>query len=315
MSPGSIDSVENPYGKSWYQRPAAPSSGGLPPARLQHDRVVDDIKKVLPQFQASLPPSVKLDVVFDRSQTIRASVDDVQDTLMIAGVLVVGVIFVFLRRVSATLIPSLALPIAVIGTFAGMARSGYNLDNLSLMALTLSVGFVVDDAIVMLENIVRHIEKGEKPYEAAMKGSARNRLHHPVHDHLAGRGVHPHRVHGRHRRPAAARIRRHHHHRDPLLRHRLGHPDADAVRPRAAGRAWQKHNAFYRWSENAFNAVQDAYDRTPALEPRHAAIILGVFVASIVASVGCYDHAAGFPAQRRHRPAAGQGPGGQRHLL
>ena len=94
-----------------------------------------------------------------------------QITLLIAGLLVVGVIFVFLRRVSATLIPSLALPIAVIATFAGMAVMGYNLDNLSLMALTLSVGFVVDDAIVMLENIVRHIEHGEKPYDAAMKGS------------------------------------------------------------------------------------------------------------------------------------------------
>src|SRR6202012_2822227 len=103
---------------------------------------------------------------------LRASIQDVQDTLMIAGALVVGVIFVFLRRISATIIPSLALPIAVIATFAGMAFLGYNLDNLSLMALTLSVGFVVDDAIVMLENIVRHVEEGEKPFEAALKGSA-----------------------------------------------------------------------------------------------------------------------------------------------
>ena len=95
-----------------------------------------------------------------------------QTTLLIAGVLVVGVIFVFLRTVSATFIPSLALPIAVIGTFAGMSLFGYSLDNLSLMALTLSVGFVVDDAIVMLENIVRHIEEGEKPYRG---GAARAR--------------------------------------------------------------------------------------------------------------------------------------------
>src|SRR6185437_4106228 len=107
----------------------------------------------------------------DRSDTIRASVADVQMTLMIAAALVVGVIFVFLRKVSATIIPSLALPIAVIGTFAGMSLMGYNLDNLSLMALTLSVGFVVDDAIVMLENIVRHVENGEKPYDAAVNGA------------------------------------------------------------------------------------------------------------------------------------------------
>ena len=115
---------------------------------------------------------MQLAVIFDRSQTIRASINDVQVTLLIAGLLVVVVIFVFLRNLSATFIPSLALPIAVIATFAGMEAFGYNLDNLSLMALTLSVGFVVDDAIVMLENIVRHIEMGEKPYEAAMKGSA-----------------------------------------------------------------------------------------------------------------------------------------------
>ena len=135
--------------------------------------VVDAIKAILPQFQAQ-PAALASSwtSMYDRSQIIRASIDDVQTTLLIAGVLVVGVIFVFLRRVSATIIPSLALPIAVIGTFAGMALFGYNLDNLSLMALTLSVGFVVDDAIVMLENIVRHIEDGEKPYEAALKGSA-----------------------------------------------------------------------------------------------------------------------------------------------
>jgi HAE1 family hydrophobic/amphiphilic exporter-1 len=134
-------------------------------------QVVDNIRKVLPQFQAILPPSIKLQILYDRTQTIRASVDDVQMTLLIAAVLVVGVIFVFLRKVTATIIPSLALPIALIGTFAGMALMGYSIDNLSLMALTLSVGFVVDDAIVMLENIVRHIEEGEKPYEASVKGS------------------------------------------------------------------------------------------------------------------------------------------------
>src|SRR3984957_7348208 len=123
--------------------------------------VVDNIKKVLPQFQAILPASIKLQVLYDRTQTIRASVDDVQATLLIAAVLVVLIIFVFLRKVTATIIPSLALPIALIATFAGMSLMGYSIDNLSLMALTLSVGFVVDDAIVMLENIVRHIEDGK----------------------------------------------------------------------------------------------------------------------------------------------------------
>ena len=106
---------------------------------------------------------MKLTIIYDRSQSIRASVADVQLTLLIAAVLVVLVIFVFLRTLSATMIPSIALPITILGSFAGMSLLGYSLDNLSLMALTLSVGFVVDDAIVMLENIVRHVEEGEAP--------------------------------------------------------------------------------------------------------------------------------------------------------
>ena len=115
---------------------------------------------------------MKLSTIYDRSQSIRASVADVQVTLLIAAVLVVAVIFLFLRTLSATLIPSIALPITILGAFAGMSLLGYSLDNLSLMALTLSVGFVVDDAIVMLENIVRHVEEGEAPYDAAVKGAA-----------------------------------------------------------------------------------------------------------------------------------------------
>jgi preprotein translocase subunit SecF len=133
--------------------------------------VVDAIKKILPQFEKDLPPSIQMTVFYDRSLSIRGSVNDVQKTLLIAGAMVVGVIFIFLRRVSATFIPSVALPLAVIGTFAGMSLLGFSLDNLSLMALTLSVGFVVDDAIVMLENIVRHVEAGEQPYQAALRGS------------------------------------------------------------------------------------------------------------------------------------------------
>ena len=166
-----LDGQENPYAKSWYKGDPAILLAVFRQPGSNTVGVIDAIRKVLPQFQANLPPSVTLDVVFDRSQMIRASINDVQHHLILAGFLVVGVIFIFLRRLSATLIPSLALPITIIGTFAGMAAFGFSLDNLSLMALTLSVGFVVDDAIVMLENIVRHIEKGMKPYEAAIKGS------------------------------------------------------------------------------------------------------------------------------------------------
>jgi HAE1 family hydrophobic/amphiphilic exporter-1 len=133
--------------------------------------VVDGVQKVLPQFLAVLPPSVHLTQVYDRSVTIRESVNDVKFTLLLAICLVVLVIFLFLRNLSATVIPSFALPMSLVGTFAAMYLLDYTVDNLSLLAMILSVGFVVDDAIVMLENIVRHMEMGERPLEAALKGS------------------------------------------------------------------------------------------------------------------------------------------------
>ena len=133
--------------------------------------VVDSVKALLPQFQAIVPPAIYLKPLFDRSSAIRDSVNDVKSTLFLAIILVVLVIFLFLRNLSATLIPSVALPMAIVGTFAVMYEMNYTVDNLSLMALTLSVGFVVDDAIVMLENIVRHMEMGEGVLEAALSGS------------------------------------------------------------------------------------------------------------------------------------------------
>jgi len=132
--------------------------------------IVDNIMKMMPTFRAQLPPSIDLDVMQDRSQAIRESVNDVKRTLLLAIGLVVLVIFLFLRNVSATLIPSLALPLSILGTFAVMTMFGYTMDNISLMALTLSVGFVVDDAIVVLENIVRHMEMGKPRMEAALEG-------------------------------------------------------------------------------------------------------------------------------------------------
>ena len=132
---------------------------------------VDGVLRIIPELQALLPASVTLAVRSDRSQAVRESVHDIKFTLLLTVVLVVLVIFLFLRNVSATIIPSLALPASIVGTFAVMSLLGYSLDNLSLMALTLSVGFVVDDAIVMLENIVRHMEHGEDAMTAALKGS------------------------------------------------------------------------------------------------------------------------------------------------
>ena len=165
------DSVQNNKIASWFNnvRAIVLSIQRQPGANTV--QVVDDIKKILPQLSEQIPASVKVEVLYDRSESIRQSVNDVQFTLLLTVCLVVLVIFLFLRNLSATIIPSLALPMSIIGTFAVMSLLGYSLDNLSLMALTLSVGFVVDDAIVMLENIVRHIEDGMPPYEAALKGS------------------------------------------------------------------------------------------------------------------------------------------------
>ncbi len=133
--------------------------------------VVNRINEALPRLRASIPPSIETNILVDRTKTIRASVDDVEITLGITIALVVGVIFLFLRNFWATVIPSITVPLALLGTFAGMYLLTYSLDNLSLMALTISVGFVVDDAIVMIENIMRHIEEGMKPMEAALKGA------------------------------------------------------------------------------------------------------------------------------------------------
>jgi hydrophobe/amphiphile efflux-1 (HAE1) family protein len=131
----------------------------------------DRVKALLPKLRAALPPSVKVDILTDRTETIRASVSDVQFTLILTVFLVIMVIFVFLRKFWATVIPSVSLPLAIIGTFGVMELVGFSLDNLSLMALTIATGFVVDDAIVMIENIVRFIEMGEPPMEAALKGA------------------------------------------------------------------------------------------------------------------------------------------------
>src|SRR6185369_9130128 len=133
--------------------------------------VTDAVRRLLPTFESLLPPSVHLTVRQDRSRNIRNAFSDIQVTMLVTLVLVVAVIFMFLHNGSATLIPALALPFSILGTFAVMQVLGFSLNNLSMMALILSIGFVVDDAIVMLENIVRHMEQGEAPLEAALKGS------------------------------------------------------------------------------------------------------------------------------------------------
>ncbi|OOG46669.1 efflux RND transporter permease subunit [Rhodanobacter sp. C01] len=165
------DSVQNDQLASWYKHDRSVLLAIQRQPGANTVALIERIKAVLPGFIAGLPPSVKLNVLYDRSQSIRASVADVQFTLLTAGVLVVLVVYLFLGNLSATLIPAVALPLSVVGTFGAMYLLDYSLDNLSLLALTLAVGFVVDDAIVMLENIMRHVEAGLDPLEASLKGA------------------------------------------------------------------------------------------------------------------------------------------------
>ena len=283
-----IDSVENKYVASWYDGKRAivlaiqrqPGSNTI--------AVVNEIKSILPHFMEQLPATVQLNILYDRSQSIRASVSDVELTLLLAAVLVVGVIFVFLRTLPATLIPSLALPIAVIGTFAGMSYFGYSLDNLSLLALTLSVGFVVDDAIVMLENIVRHVEEGEQPMEAALKGAreigftilSMTLSLMAVFIPLVFMGG----IIGRLLHEFAVTI---------VLAIAFSGIVSVTLTPMLCARLLQseqnrKHNRFYELSERTFNRVQGAYERSLRWSLQHRFTIFLVFLGSIGATVGLF---------------------------
>ena len=170
-----IDSVEDDKQGSWlYNKDGMRPSINLVIFRQPGGNtieIIDHVKKLIPEFQAQLPPSVELSIRGDRAQNIRESFHDMQSTMLVTLALVIMVIFLFLRNASATLIPGMALPFSIVGTFAVMYLLNYSLDNLSMMALILCVGFVVDDAIVMLENIVRHLEHGETPLQAAFNGS------------------------------------------------------------------------------------------------------------------------------------------------
>jgi len=166
-----IDSVENVSQAAWFNETPAVILNIQRQPGANIINVVDRIVALLPQLKASLPPSIQVSILTDRTTTIRASVKDVQFELMLTVGLVVMVIFLFLRNLSATIIPSVAVPLSIVGTFGAMYLLGFSLDNLSLMALTISTGFVVDDAIVMIENIDRYLEAGDSPLDAALKGS------------------------------------------------------------------------------------------------------------------------------------------------
>ena len=167
-----VDGVQNSRIAGWYIDTRAISIGVQKQPGTNTVAVADAVKELLPKLREQMPAAVEFELFYDRSQGIRESVADVKFTLLLTIALVITVIFLFLRNVSATVIPSLALPMSLVGTFAVMFVLDYSLDNLSLMALTLAVGFIVDDAIVMLENIVRHMEMGKKPMQAALDGAA-----------------------------------------------------------------------------------------------------------------------------------------------
>jgi hydrophobe/amphiphile efflux-1 (HAE1) family protein len=170
-----IDSVAQNRVGAWYGHDNADTPAELLLVHRASDAntvaTVNRVNQLLGQLRASIPQQVKIDLVSDRTLTIRASVSDVRSTLLLTIGLVVGVIFIFLRKLWATIIPGIAVPLSIVGTFAVMYALGYSLDNLSLMGLTIAVGFVVDDAIVMIENIVRYVEAGDPPFEAAIKGA------------------------------------------------------------------------------------------------------------------------------------------------
>ena len=283
-----IDSVENNRTATWLNGKRAivlsiqrqPGSNTI--------QIIDEINRVIPRFEQHLPSSVKLSTIYDRSQSIRASVADVQVTLLIAAVLVVLVIFLFLRTLSATLIPSIALPITILGSFAGMSLLGYSLDNLSLMALTLSVGFVVDDAIVMLENIVRHVEEGEEPYAASVKGAAEigftilsmtislAAVFIPIvfMGGIVGRLLHEFAV-------------------TIILTILISGLVSITLTPMLCSRFLKPgkashHGRFYQWSENAFDRVQSAYERSLKWSLVHRDFTLVLFAVSLLATVALF---------------------------
>jgi HAE1 family hydrophobic/amphiphilic exporter-1 len=280
-----IDSVQNDRVASWFNGKRAIVLAVQRQPGTNTIAIVNEIRRILPHFEETLPASVHLDILYDRSQTIRASVSDVQTTLVVAAVLVVLVIFLFLRTLWATLIPSLALPIAVIGTFAGMSLLGYSLDNLSLLALTLSVGFVVDDAIVMLENIVRHIEMGERPFQAALNGSreigftilsmtvslAAVFIPLVFMGGIVGRLLHEFAV-------------------TIVLAILFSGLVSITLTPMLCSRILRRESAesrgtFYRWSERTFDRVQRAYQRSLAWSLKNRGVIGLIFLGTLAATV------------------------------
>jgi HAE1 family hydrophobic/amphiphilic exporter-1 len=274
-----IDSVENDKLAAWLNDERGIVLAIQRQPGTNTIEIVNSIKRLLPTFRAQAPAGLKMEILYDRSDSVRESVNDVQFTLMLALALVVLVIFVFLRNVSATLIPSLALPMSIVGTFSVMYLLGYSLDNLSLMALTLCVGFVVDDAIVMLENISRHMEMGKPPMQATLEGAREvgftivsmtlslAAVFIPVlfMGGILGKLLHEFAVTIMAAVLVSGFVSLS---LTPMLCSRWLRPVAH-----------DRHGKLYQWSERAFDAVRDVYDATLKWSIKHSWITMAVFFA------------------------------------
>jgi len=283
-----IDGVQNDKVAAWYKNKRSIVLAIQRQPGVNTIEVVDKIRSLLPAIRAEVPAGIDISILFDRSITIRNSVHDVEFTLLVALALVVMVIFVFLRNVRATLIPGIALPIAIVGTFAAMYLLDYSLDNLSLMALTLCVGFVVDDAIVMLENISRHIEMGKSPMQATLDGSKEISftivsmtisliaVFIPVMfmGGILGRLLHEFAVviivavliSGF----VSLTL-------TPMMCSRILRPHGQV-----------KHGRVFMWSEKAFDATRNAYDRSLNWSLDHSRLTMVVFLIIVVATVALF---------------------------
>jgi len=276
-----IEGPENDLMAGWYnkQRAVILAIQRVPGANVID--TVDRIKALLPQLEASLPPAIKVTVAADRTTTIRAAVADVQFTLLLTVALVVMVIFLFLRNLWATVIPAVTVPLSLIGTFAVLYALGYSLDNLSLMALSIAVGFVVDDAVVVIENIVRHLEEGLSPMEAALKGSREIGFTHHLHHLVVDRGLHPAVPDGRLCRQVVSGVRRQDLRLVAALSRHLADLDPDDVRAPAEGRSPQATRRLYRLSERGFDGLLALYEHGLKIVLRHRFVTLMVMFGTI----------------------------------
>ena len=295
-----VDGVQNTQTASWYDGKRSIVLAVQRQPNANTVAVVDAVKAELPQLYASMPGSMTLSILNDRSTSIRSAISDVKTTLGITIVLVVLVIYLFLGKICATLIPALAVPLSLVAAFGGMYFLGFSVDNISLLGLTLAVGLVVDDAIVMLENIMRHIEEGEKPFAAALAAVARDRRHDHLDDAVARRRLPADPADGRRHRPPLQRIRRRRDDGDRRLRR--GVADADADAGCAAAEIGRRSAAL-----GSGGLVRDGLRRhRAALRPgvgwclAHRFIIIGLFLATVGAiRLSVHDAAEGLLPARR----------------